>query len=104
MQPFHGEFKRTSRSFDKSLHMLLDCVIQLCEEGNLHQQHEMHSEAHQEAQVVQVTTEVMLDALEGRLIDMSSKRDDGRGASSYFMYVAKSVAETRIKMIQFSIC
>ena len=60
LEPFHCELEPTSRSFDKSLHIWLDWVIQRCEEGNLHQQYELHSEAHQEAQVVQVTTEVML--------------------------------------------
>ena len=47
LQPFRTEFERTACSFDESLHIWLDWVIQRCEEGNLHQQHELHSEAYQ---------------------------------------------------------
>ena len=60
LQSFHSEFECTSCSSDKSMHMWLDWAIQRCEEGNPYQQYELHSEAHQEAQVLQVTTEVML--------------------------------------------
>ena len=42
-------------------------------------------------------------ALAGRLIGVSSKRDGGQGASSYFMYVAKSAVQYRIERMRFSI-
>ena len=71
--------------------MWLDWAIQRREEGNPHQQHELQYEAHKCSHSGSCHRHVV-------------KERWWTGRSSHFIYVAKSVVESRIERTRFSIC